>query len=54
VLPFARAALDAVANPRLAVDELVSIMRGQVSITLDGATRTAWPSCSGTASSISP
>ena len=30
VLPFARAALDAVANARLAVDELAGLVRGQV------------------------
>src|ERR1051326_6978131 len=29
VLPFARAALDAVANARLAVDELAGLVRGQ-------------------------
>ena len=32
VLPFARAALDAVANARLAVDELAGLMRGQVTV----------------------
>ncbi|SRR6266568_9008006 len=32
VLPFARAALDAVANARLAVDELVGLVRGQVTV----------------------
>ncbi|HET9972918.1 MAG TPA: LysR family transcriptional regulator, partial [Streptosporangiaceae bacterium] len=32
VLPFARAALDAVANARLAVDELAGLVRGQVTI----------------------
>jgi DNA-binding transcriptional LysR family regulator len=32
VLPFARAALDAVANARLAVDELAGLVRGQVTV----------------------
>jgi DNA-binding transcriptional LysR family regulator len=32
VLPFARAALDAVANARLAVDELAGLVRGQVRV----------------------
>src|SRR5689334_16002472 len=32
VLPFARAALDAVTNARLAVDELAGLVRGQVTI----------------------
>jgi DNA-binding transcriptional LysR family regulator len=32
VLPFARAALDAVANARLAVDELAGLVRGQVAV----------------------
>jgi len=32
VLPFARAALDAVANARRAVDELAGLVRGQVSV----------------------
>jgi len=32
VLPFARAALDAAANARLAVDELASLVRGQVPV----------------------
>ncbi|HEU5385005.1 MAG TPA: LysR family transcriptional regulator [Streptosporangiaceae bacterium] len=32
VLPFARAALDAVASARLAVDELAGLVRGQVTI----------------------
>src|SRR5712675_559012 len=32
VLPFARAALDAVANARLAVDELAGLVRGQVMV----------------------
>ena len=32
VLPFARAALDAVANARLAVDELSGLVRGQVAV----------------------
>jgi len=32
VLPFARAALDAVANARLAVDELAGLVRGQVKV----------------------
>jgi DNA-binding transcriptional LysR family regulator len=32
VLPFARAALDAVANARLAVDELAGLIRGQVTV----------------------
>jgi DNA-binding transcriptional LysR family regulator len=32
VLPFARAALDAVANARLAVDDLVGLVRGQVTV----------------------
>ena len=32
VLPFARAALDAVANARLAVDDLAGLVRGQVTI----------------------
>ena len=32
VLPFARAALDAVANARLVVDELVGLVRGQVTV----------------------
>jgi DNA-binding transcriptional LysR family regulator len=32
VLPFARAALDAVANVRLAVDELAGLVRGQVAV----------------------
>jgi DNA-binding transcriptional LysR family regulator len=32
VLPFAQAALDAVANARLAVDELVGLVRGQVAV----------------------
>jgi DNA-binding transcriptional LysR family regulator len=32
VLPFARAALDAVTNARLAVDELTGLVRGQVTI----------------------
>jgi len=32
VLPFARAALDAVANARLAVDDLAGLVRGQVTV----------------------
>jgi DNA-binding transcriptional LysR family regulator len=32
MLPFARAALDAVANARLAVDELAGLVRGQVTV----------------------
>src|SRR5215467_2743014 len=32
VLPFARAALGAVASARLAVDELTGLVRGQVSV----------------------
>jgi DNA-binding transcriptional LysR family regulator len=32
VLPFARAALDAVTNARLAVDELAGLIRGQVTV----------------------
>src|SRR6201989_1473358 len=32
VLPFARAALDAVASARLAVDELAGLVRGQVTV----------------------
>ena len=32
VLPFARAALDAVANARLAADELAGLVRGQVTV----------------------
>src|SRR5689334_14606233 len=32
VLPFARAALDAVAGARLAVDELAGLVRGQVTV----------------------
>ena len=32
VLPFARAALDAVASARLAVDELTGLVRGQVTV----------------------
>jgi len=32
VLPFARAALDAVANARLAVDEVAGLVRGQVTV----------------------
>ena len=32
VLPFARAALDAVAHARLAVDELAGLVRGQVTV----------------------
>ena len=32
VLPFARAALEAVANARLAVDELAGLVRGQVTV----------------------
>jgi DNA-binding transcriptional LysR family regulator len=32
VLPFARAALDAVTNARLAVDELAGLVRGQVTV----------------------
>jgi DNA-binding transcriptional LysR family regulator len=32
VLPFARAALDAVASARLAIDELAGLVRGQVTI----------------------
>jgi DNA-binding transcriptional LysR family regulator len=32
VLPFARAALDAVTNARLAVDQLVGLVRGQVAV----------------------
>src|SRR5260370_3360085 len=32
VLPFARAALDAVANARLAVDQLAGLVRGQVTV----------------------
>ena len=32
VLPFARGALDAVANARLAVDELAGLVRGQVAV----------------------
>jgi DNA-binding transcriptional LysR family regulator len=32
VLPFARAALDAVVNARLAVDELAGLVRGQVTV----------------------
>ena len=32
MLPFARAALDAVANARLAVDELAGLVRGQVAV----------------------
>ena len=32
VLPFARAALDAVTNARLAVDQLVGLVRGQVTV----------------------
>ncbi len=32
VLPFARAALDAVTNARLAVDELAGLVRGQVAV----------------------
>ena len=32
VLPFARAALDAVANVRLAVDDLAGLVRGQVTV----------------------
>src|SRR5437763_1074523 len=32
VLPFARAALDAVARARLAVDELAGLVRGQVTV----------------------
>lgn len=32
VLPFARAALDAVTNVRLAVDELAGLVRGQVTV----------------------
>src|SRR6266568_7163658 len=32
VLPFARAALDAVANARLAVDELAGLVRGQITV----------------------
>ena len=32
VLPFARAALDAVANARMAVDQLVGLVRGQVTV----------------------
>jgi DNA-binding transcriptional LysR family regulator len=32
VLPFARAALDAVANARLAVDDLAGLVRGQVAV----------------------
>ncbi len=34
VLPFARAALDAVANARLAVDDLAGLVRGQVTVGL--------------------
>jgi len=32
VLPFARAALDAVANARMAVDDLAGLVRGQVTV----------------------
>jgi DNA-binding transcriptional LysR family regulator len=32
VLPFARAALDAVTNARLAVDQLVGLVRGRVAV----------------------
>ena len=32
VLPFARAALDAVTNARLAVDDLAGLVRGQVTV----------------------
>jgi len=32
VLPFARAALDAVANARLAVDDMAGLVRGQVTV----------------------
>src|SRR5271156_853774 len=32
ILPYARAALDAVANARLAIDELAGLVRGQVTV----------------------
>src|SRR5213592_1598958 len=43
VLPFARAALDAVANARLAVDELAGLVRGQVTVGMVTRVRAAGP-----------